>query len=171
MALTQQLARVPLDYLERCRRTAAASSEGDPRWDPPESEALDLDWAIWCLISFCRRMRIADGHLGVLERSINGDADGAVGCLDHPEVYDGFGPPPALLAPEAVTDVAQALSRIDVDELLRGLPADSTAAAVACGLEGFEGHPRRYLVEHFNLLRNFYCAASRRGLAVVTWTD
>lgn len=57
MALTQQLARVPPHYLDRCRAAAASSPDGDPRWDPPAGDTLDLDWAIWELLRFYRRMR------------------------------------------------------------------------------------------------------------------
>ncbi|MFG2895088.1 DUF1877 family protein [Streptomyces sp. NPDC048248] len=171
MALTQQLARVTLQYVEQCWQTAAASPDKGPCWDPPEDDLLDLDWAIWGLITFFRRAHIDERHLAALERSIAGDDDGDVGFFDHPAAYDGFDAPPALLAPAAVSEVAHALNAIDLARALNQLPADSAEAAQACGFEAFTGHPRDYLVQQFNALRNFYNTARTRELAVLTWID
>lgn len=170
MALTQQLARVTPQYLTQCRAAAAVSPDGNPDWDPPAGDTVDLDWAIWGLIGFCQRMRIEDPCIQVLTRSISGDSDG-VEFLDHPGVYDGFDAPPAVLAPAVVAEVARELSALDVGEILSGLSVDPLTAAEACGFRGFNGHPREYLVEHFGLLQSFYLIAGRRGLAVLTWTD
>ncbi|MFJ7497941.1 DUF1877 domain-containing protein [Streptomyces sp. NPDC097727] len=171
MALTQQLARVAPQYLVQCRAAAAVSSDGDPNWNPPAEDTVDLDWAIWALIWFCQRMRIEGPCVQVLKRSISGDPGGDVEFLDHPGVYDGFDSPPAVLAPAAVAEVALELAALDVGEILSCLPPDPLAAAEACGFQGFNGHPREYLVEHFELLQSFYLIAGRRGLAVVAWTD
>lgn len=171
MALTQQLARVTPQYLAQCRAAAAMSSDGNPDWDPPEEDAVDLDWAIWGLIWFCQRMQIEEQCIQNLQRSIAGDSGGDVEFLDHPEVYDGFDAPPALLAPAAVAEVARDLATMDIDDMLSHLPADSFAAAEACGFRGFNGHPRTYLAEHFALLQSFYRVAGQRGLAVVAWID
>ncbi|MEU6343654.1 DUF1877 family protein [Streptomyces sp. NPDC046977] len=171
MALTQQLARVTPRYLEQCRQNAAASPDNDPQWDPPQDDTLDLDWAIWGLISFFRWAHVDTKHLDALDRSISGDNSSDVACLDHPEVYDGFDAPPALLAHTEVAQVADILNAIDLDQALSLLPSNSTEAAQACGFEGFNGHPRDYLVQHFTALRSFYNTAAQRGLAVVTWVD
>ncbi|WP_245790876.1 hypothetical protein [Streptomyces monashensis] len=45
MAVTQQFARIPVEYLVGCRRSADESPDGDPRWGPPPTDVLDLDWA------------------------------------------------------------------------------------------------------------------------------
>jgi len=70
-----------------------------------------------------------------------------------------------------VAEVAHALDRMDLGVLLERLPTDSAEAVRACGFEGFTGHPRAYLTEHFRMLRSFYTTADRRGLAVVAWID
>lgn len=171
MALTQQLARVSLQYVAQCRETAADSPENDPGWNPPAEDTLDLDWAIWSLIKFFRWAHVDAAHTNALERSITGDSGGEVGFLDHAEVYDGYGAPPALLPPELVTEVAHALDAIDVNKALAQLPKDSAEAARACGFEGFDGKLPAYLGQHFDALRDFYRSASRRRLAVVTWVD
>ncbi|MFD5871365.1 DUF1877 domain-containing protein [Streptomyces sp. NPDC060322] len=171
MALTQQLARVTPQYLARCRAAAEASPDGDPDWDPPVEDTVDLDWAIWGLIWFCQRMHVEGPCVQVLERSISGDPGGDAEFLDHPGVHDGFDSPPALLAPAVVAELARELAALDVDDILRCLPADHVEAAEACGFRGFSGHPREYLVEHFGLLQSFYVVAGRRGLAALTWTD
>ncbi|MEU3922711.1 DUF1877 family protein [Streptomyces sp. NPDC029004] len=171
MALTQQLARVSPQYLAQCRQTAADSPNGDPNWNPPAEDTLDLDWAIWGLIKFFRWARIDAVHTNTLERSITGDPGSDVGFLDHAEVYDGFDGPPALLPPEVVTEVAHALDAIDLSKALARLPQDNAEAALACGFEGFAANLPAYLDQHFDTLRAFYHAASHRRLAVVTWVD
>ncbi|WP_121188500.1 DUF1877 domain-containing protein [Nocardiopsis sp. Huas11] len=171
MALTQQLARVSPQYLAQCRAAAEVAHDGDPGWDPPAEDTVDLDWAIWGLICFCQRMRIEGPCVQVLKRSISGDPGGDVEFLDHPEVYDGFDSPPALLAPAAAAEVARGLAALDIGEVLTCLPVNDVEAAEACGFRGFDGHPREYLVGHFVLLRSFYLIAGQRGLAVLTWTD
>ncbi|MET7943470.1 DUF1877 domain-containing protein [Streptomyces sp. NPDC005302] len=167
MALTQQLARVPLHYLDRCREASTSSPDGDPLWNPPEDDTLDLDGAIWELLRFCRQMRPGHPGIGILERSIDGDAEAPVAFLDHIEFYDGFGGPPALLDPSAVTEVARGLAGLHIDPLLTTLPAYRAAG----GLEGFGGDPASYFTEGLARLRSFYRVAGRRGWAVVVWVD
>ncbi|GAA4236338.1 hypothetical protein GCM10022254_45710 [Actinomadura meridiana] len=167
MALTQQLARVTLEYLGLCRETALSAVDGDPHWDPPDGDTLDLDWAIWELLTFYRCMRPGDRSISVIERSIEGDTRDEIGFLDHLSVYDGFGDPPALVTPTAVAEVADELAMLDIEPLLRTLPEYRTAG----GFAGSSGDPHTYLVEHFAQLRNFYETAAARGLAVVVWTD
>ncbi|MEV7179868.1 hypothetical protein [Kitasatospora sp. NPDC093679] len=99
MALPQQLARVSPAYLDRCRRNAAGSPDGDPRWDPPAGDLLDLDWALWGLLRHLRAVEAAPATVALLDRSISGDDAAAVAFLDHLEVYDRFGDPPTLLTP------------------------------------------------------------------------
>ncbi|MFE5096387.1 DUF1877 domain-containing protein [Streptomyces sp. NPDC056638] len=132
---------------------------------------LDLDWAIWGLIKSFRWAHIDAVHTNALERSITGDTGGDIGFLDHPEVYDGFGAPPALLPPELVTEIAHWLDAIGVGKAIAQLPEDGAEAARACGFEGFDGNLPAYLGQHFDVLRYFHHSAARRRLAVVTWVD
>lgn len=170
MALTQQLARVPPRYLEQCREAARTSPAGDPRWDPPAHDTLNLGWGIWGiweLLGFYERMRPDARHLPVLRRAVGGDSASGVSFLDHAAVYDGFGAPPALLTPAAVRRVAGELAVMDIGPLLETLPAYRAAG----GFSRFAGDPRAYLVGRFTLLRGFYAAAGERGMAVLTWID
>jgi hypothetical protein len=167
MALTQQLARVSPRYLEQCRAAAMSSPVGDPQWDPPAGDTLDLGWAIWELLWFYRRMQPDAGQIPVLQRAIHGDRDGSVDLLDHPEVYDGFDAPPAVLHPAAVSQVARDLATTEIAPLLERLPAYREAG----GFSGFTADPRQYLVDHFILLQDFYTTACQREMAVVTWVD
>ncbi|WP_316752519.1 DUF1877 family protein [Streptomyces herbicida] len=106
-------------------------------------------------------------HISTLERSIGRDLNEPVVFLDHPEFYDGFDGPPALLAPAAVTEVARVLAAMEIDSLLETLSAYRKAG----GFSAFTGDPRAYLAEHFALLQSFYGIASRQGMAVVVWVD
>jgi hypothetical protein len=72
---------------------------------------------------------------------------GDIGFLDHDDVYDGFGDPPALLTAAAV-------------------------AAAACGFGvRFSGDVRDYLAQHFAGVREFYREAAGRGHCVAVWID
>ncbi|WP_210590360.1 hypothetical protein [Streptomyces sp. GESEQ-35] len=53
MAVTQQLARVDAEHLAACRTSAGTSPDGDPRWDPPSADVLELDWAAALLERVC----------------------------------------------------------------------------------------------------------------------
>lgn len=167
MALTQQLTRVPPRYLEQCREAARTSPAGDPRWDPPAHDTLDLGRGIRELLWFYERMRPDARRLPVLRRAVGGDSESGVSFLDHAAVYDGFGAPPALLTPAAARRVAGELAVMDVGPLLETLPAYRAAG----GFSRFAGDPRAYLVGHFTILREFHAAAGERGMAVVTWID
>lgn len=173
MALTQQFARVSRTHPSDCRRAAAPDSpDGAPGWNPLPEDRLDTDWAIWGLLHHCRAAGGDARTAAVLDRAITGDAHEDVAFLDHPEVYDGFGAPPALLAPDAVTEVARALVALDLNAILAGLPASDPDAAGACGFgRGFTGDVRAYLTAHFDALRTFHREASRRGLCMVVWVD
>ncbi|MER5888767.1 DUF1877 family protein [Streptomyces sp. NPDC001941] len=170
MALTQNLARVSPAYLARCRQAAEESPSGDPRWDPPDEDVLDLDWAMWGLIRLFRWARIDPAHIEALERSIHGDAAG-VAFLDHLEFYDRMDTPPALVRPRDVGEIAGLLDAIDWNTALALFPEDPVLAAQVSGLDGFAGNLPAYLTEHFEALRAFYRLASERRLAVVTWVD
>ncbi|MFJ5305097.1 hypothetical protein [Streptomyces sp. NPDC088350] len=114
--------------------------------------------------------------IALLDRAVSGDPDGNVGFLDHAEVYDGFGDPPRLLAPAAVADIAAALDRVQLGDLLADMPASPADAAAVCGfgagLRGaFSGGGRDHPAEHIVAVREFYRTAARHSQCVVTWVD
>ncbi|MEV8098031.1 DUF1877 family protein [Kitasatospora sp. NPDC085879] len=171
MALTQQLARVSPEYLDRCRRAAADSADGDPRWDPPAADLLDLEWAAWGLERYLRRTGAAPGLADTLDRATSGDGSADIAFLDHVTVYDGFGDPPALLAPDAVAGIVRALDAVDTAEMLARLPRDPSEAARICGFDGFRGDLAAHLLQYFDALRDFCRGAAARRLAIVVWVD
>jgi hypothetical protein len=172
MALTQQFARVTSEYLDRCRALALTSSGASPGWDPPDGDLLDTGWALWGLPRYCRSTGADPEVIALLDRAVSGDPDGNVGFLDHDEVYDGFGDPPRLLAPAAVADIATALDRVELCDLLADMPVSTEVAAVRCGFgAGFDGDVREHLTEHFVAVREFYRTAARHTQCVVTWVD
>jgi len=171
MALTQQFARVTLEYLERCRASALDSPGAAPGWAPPAEDLLDTDWAIWGLIRWCRSTAAAPDLAALLDRAISGDPGSDVGFLDHDEVYDGYETPPRLLAPAAVADISRALDGVALDALLGALPDSPEEAAAACDFGGFSGDVRAHLAEHFGAMRDFYRGAALSGLCVLVWID
>ncbi|MFF4010791.1 DUF1877 family protein [Streptomyces sp. NPDC001717] len=174
MAVTQQLARVPAEYLASCRRSAGESPDGDPRWDPPQADLLDLDWAPSLLERVGVLGGLDDVHLDALRQALTGDAAVDFGFLNgHPHAIGPFGPDPTALSPAQVAHVSELLGQIDFPALLATLPTDASEAAALIGpdADGIAGGPRKYLLGHFDALREFYRGASRRRLLVVLWWD
>ncbi|MDN3027301.1 DUF1877 domain-containing protein [Streptomyces sp. S.PB5] len=138
MAVTQQLARVPAEYLVACRTSAEAPSDADPRWDPPSADVLDLDWAPALLERVCELADLDATHLDALRRATDGDPAGDtaidVGFLDVPP-YDiaPFGPPPRALSAQQAARVAELLGEIDLPAVLAGLPSDDAEAGQVIG--------------------------------------
>jgi hypothetical protein len=174
MAVTQQLARVPAEYLAACRQSAGTSTDGDPQWDPPPADVLDLDWAPAVLQRVCELAGLDGVHLDALRQATEGDSVIDLGFLNtHPHAIGPFGPPPTALSAAQVARASELLGQIDFLAVLAGLPTDDTEAAslIGHGADKIVGGPRKYLLGHFNALREFYLAASQRHLLLVLWWD
>ncbi|MEU1448589.1 hypothetical protein [Streptomyces mirabilis] len=95
MAVTQQLARIPAEYLDSCRQSAGESPAGDPHWDPPSVDVLDLDWAPVLLERVCELGGLDDVHLNALRQATDGDTGIDLGFLNaHPRAIGAFGSTP-----------------------------------------------------------------------------
>ncbi|MGW3328886.1 DUF1877 family protein [Streptomyces virginiae] len=173
MAVTQQLARIPEGYLAACRQSAAVSPDGDPHWDPPACDMLDLDWAPALLKRVGEVAGLGEVHLDALRRATDGETAPDLGFLDtHPHAIAPFGGAPTGLDASQVARVSELLGQIDMSALLAALPADDRDAASLIGQVGpLTVGPRAYLLEHFNALRDFYADAAGRHLHVVLWWD
>ncbi|MGF1427106.1 DUF1877 family protein [Kitasatospora sp. LaBMicrA B282] len=168
MAVTQQLARVPAEYLAACRQSAEESPDGDHHWDPPSADCLDLDWSPSMLRQAFELARLDAVHLEALKRATEGDTDIDLGFLNtYPHEIGLFGPPPTGLSPAAVSQVSTRLEEIDM-QMIR--PALDSTAGSAIGRE-LTGDRNEYLMGHFRALRDFYEGAAHRGLLVVLWWD
>lgn len=162
MAVTQQLARVEAAYLAACRTTAGTSSDGVPCWEPPSADVLDLDWAPRLLERVCELAELDAVHLNALRQATKGDCEIDLGFLNtNPHDIAPFGPPPTALSPTQVACLAELLGQIDMPAVLAGLPAGNGAAAAAIGPAAGQivGGPQKYLLKHFNALREFYVDA------------
>ncbi|MFE1349085.1 DUF1877 domain-containing protein [Streptomyces sp. NPDC058757] len=174
MAITQQLARIPAEYLASCRRSAAASPEGDPLWDPPSADVLDLDWAPFLIERVGELGGLGDVHRKALRQALDGDTAIELAFLHtYPHTIAPFGSAPTALSAVQVDRVAQLLGEIDFPALLAALPTDEAEAAALLGNGADEivGGPGAYGLRHFDALREFYRGASRRRLLVVLWWD
>ncbi|MER5281008.1 hypothetical protein ABT025_35480 [Streptomyces sp. NPDC002809] len=117
---------------------------------------------------------VDDVHLNALQQSTEGDAAIDLGFLNtHPHAIGPFGPAPTALSATQVARVSELLWQIDLPALLAALPTDETEAAslIGHGSARIVGGPRKYLLGHFNALREFYRDASQRHLLVVLWWD
>ncbi|MFE7541029.1 DUF1877 domain-containing protein [Streptomyces platensis] len=174
MAVTQQLARIPVEYLAACRQLAGESPDGDPHWNPPSEDVLDLDWAPTLLERVCGLAGLDDVHLIALRLATQGDTSIDVGFLNtHPHGIAPFGPAPTALSTAEVAHISELLGQIDLRAVLATLTTDETepASLIGDGAGGIAGGPRKYLLEHFNALREFYRDASLRRLQLVLWWD
>lgn len=174
MAVTLQLARISAEYLASCRQSADASPDGDPLWDPPSADVLDLDWAPLLLERVCELGGLDDVHRNALRQVLDGDTAIDLTFLStHPHAIGPFGPDPTALSAAQVARAAELLGQIDFPDLLAALPADETEAAslIGNGADKIVGGPKKYLLEHFNAMHEFYRGASQRQLLVVLWWD
>jgi hypothetical protein len=174
MAVTQQLARVPERYLDACRRSAGRSPDGDPHWNPPASDVLDLDWAPALLERVGEIAGLDEVRQDALRRATNGDTALDLAFLNtHPHAIGPFGPAPTALSALQVARVCDLLDQIDMPGLLDALPVDDREAGILIGhgAVGIMGGPRAYVLRHFNALRDYYLDAAERRLLVVLWWD
>jgi hypothetical protein len=168
MAVTQQLARVSGEYLDRCRTLAAASPDADPEWNPPADDRIDLDWAPSFLIDACKLAGVDTCTLEALMRALDGAPDIDVSVLHHPEATGSFGPCPTALGPDSVARLAAKLTELDWEKTLAAIPENRRGTIAG---DRFTGNPPAYLTNHFTTLRDFYVGAAQRGLFVVLWWD
>ncbi|MFD4659707.1 DUF1877 domain-containing protein [Kitasatospora sp. NPDC058444] len=170
MAVTQQLARVPAEYLAACRQSAAESPDGDHHWDPPSADCLDLDWAPAMLERACELTRLDAVHLEALKRATDGDSGIDLDFLNaNPHAIAFFSnSTPTALCPDAVARVSALLGEIDMQAILQSVLDSGAGSELGYG---FIGDPTEYLLGHFGALREFYAEAARRGLLVVLWWD
>ncbi|MFD5029172.1 DUF1877 domain-containing protein [Streptomyces sp. NPDC058405] len=174
MAVTQQLARIPAEYLAACRQSASASPDGDPRWDPPASDMLDLGWAPALLARLGEVSGLDEVRLDALRQATDGGTTVDLGFLNtHPHTIGPFGPAPTALSSAQVARVSELLDQIDMHSLLAALPTDDREAGylIGHGADHIIGGPREYLLKHFNALRDFYIDAAKRHLLVALWWD
>jgi hypothetical protein len=174
MAVTQQLARIPAEYLAECRQTASASPDGDPRWDPPASDVLDLDWAPALLARLGEVSGLDEARLGALRQATEGDAALDLDFLStDPHAIGPFGPVPTALSNAQVARVSEWLDQIDIHALLAALPTDEREAGclIGHGADHIIGGLHEYLLKHFTALRDFYLDAAKRHLLIVLWWD
>ncbi|MGW8881591.1 DUF1877 domain-containing protein, partial [Streptomyces mirabilis] len=134
MAVTQQLARVSDGYLADRRRAAGESPDGDPQWDPPPCDVLDLDWAPALLGRVCELAGLDDVRLAALQQATDGGTAVDLGFLcTHPHAIAPFGPAPTALSAAQVARVAELLQEMDMPAMLAALPTDDAEVAALVG--------------------------------------
>ncbi|MGW9431534.1 DUF1877 domain-containing protein [Streptomyces decoyicus] len=174
MAVTQQLARISVEYLADCRQSASESPDGDPHWAPQPADVLDLDWAPILLERACELAGLDDVRLDALRQATDGDSAIDLGFLNtQPHAIGPFGPAPTALSAAQAAHVCELLVDMSMPAMLAALPADDTQAAslIGYGADKIVGGLRTYLLKHFNALREFYLGASQRHLLIVLWWD
>src|SRR5690606_29916941 len=116
---TQQLARIPAEYLASCRESAAASPAGDLLWAPPSAAVLGLDWAPFLIERVCELGGLDGVHRCPLRQALDGDTAIVLAFLNtHPHAIAPFGPDPTALSAAHVTRGEELLGQIDFPTLL-----------------------------------------------------
>lgn len=144
MAVTQQLARISVEYLAECRQSASHSPDGDPHWDPHPADVLDLDWAPILLERACELAGLDDVHLNALRQATDGDSAIDLGFLNtHPHAIGPFGPAPTALSTAQAAHVSELLVQMNMPAILAALPADDTptASLIGYGADKIAGEP------------------------------
>jgi hypothetical protein len=121
----------------------------------------------------CELAGLDSVHLNALRQTTEGDSAIDLGFLKNPHAIGPFGPPPTALSAAQVARVSELLGQIDFPAVLAGLPTEDSEATslTGHGADKIVGGPRKYLLGHFNALRQFYLAASQRHLLFVLWWD
>lgn len=170
VAVTQQLARLPVELLKRCRSSVAeieAVCEGRLL---TKADYLDLDWSPVpiervAVIAFGEGPAAAAVRQALSGGEVVNPAYSAMSVFSDVQVTS--------LEPDIVSDIAAQLRAIDPVRLLVSLPADREAAIALIGgsVRGLNVHPGPYVNGHLRALQSFYDGAAERGLAMVLWWD
>ncbi|MDQ0955727.1 hypothetical protein QFZ24_009650 [Streptomyces phaeochromogenes] len=145
MAVTQQLARIPTEYLAACRHSADTSQDRDPQWDPPTCDVLDLDWAPILLAGLGEVAGLDEVRLDAPRQATAGDTALDLGFLNtHPHGIAPFGPAPTALSAAQVAYVSALLGQIDMPAQLPAVPTDDreARAVISHGTDQLTGSPR-----------------------------
>ncbi|MEU9321918.1 DUF1877 domain-containing protein [Streptomyces sp. NPDC048295] len=117
-----------------------------------------------------------DVHRNAFRQALDGETAIDLAFLStHPHAISPFGPDStalsAALSAAQVARVAELLGQIDFPA---PLPTDDTEAAALIrsnGADKIVGGPKKYLLGHFDAVREFYRGASQRQHLVVLWWD
>lgn len=167
MAVTQQIARLTLDELERCRASVAEVDRLCSFALRPRSDYLDLNWWPTALKRAAAASAARSALSDAIDRACHGGIEVNPAYRDAPVTI--WEHPVTALEPSAVCEVAADLGRVDPADLLDGLPRDPEEAQRALGLEARDVHAG--LVEQYAFLQRFYVEACEHGLATAMWWD
>lgn len=166
MAVTQLLARITPEYLDACRRSV---DELDRlcSFTADEDDYLDLDWSGPYIIRVLTSLGTSSSDVAMIERAWTGTVEVNPSYREpHLPVMEA----PSAILPADVSDIAHALSSIDVEQFALTIPPEETEATAFFDAEA-PLDPRGYITGHLVALRDFYIAASARRLAVIEWLD
>ncbi|WP_189237039.1 DUF1877 domain-containing protein [Planomonospora parontospora] len=169
MAVTQQLARIPEQWLESCRASADELDRLCSFEMAPRSDHLDLDWSPGPLLRIGELACTDPEVLAVLRRALTGDTEVNPSYQDHPDAV--WEHPVTALEPVAVALVASMLPEAESVVLGALSSPDGEAPGMAGELLPGVDSSRDYLERHLTALLGFYAGAARRSLAVVLWWD
>ncbi|GGP52686.1 DUF1877 family protein [Saccharothrix coeruleofusca] len=170
MAVTQQLVRIPVKRLAKCRASVAQLHRVCSLRSVSRADHLDLDWWPAVLERVWERTDIAPAALPVLRRAFHGDEEVNPAYRNHPDTV--WEHPVTALEPEVVAEVADALRALSPKAVRAAVPEDSGGVqAVLRGVASEVVGLRDEVVRQYIALRDFYGEAADRERAAVLWWD
>lgn len=165
MAVTQQLARVDTQLLDRCQADVGALLDLVAFRLLSEEQYLDLDWAPVGLTALAR----------LSGQPFESQAALAMACEGTRPVNPRFplwevSEYPFGLDPREVKFVSVGLSQVALDELIASIPASQDVWNTLVGSEQPQ-NAHEYYRNQFNRLRQFFLKAAEANQGVVLWSD
>ena len=150
VAVTQQLARLPLERLGACRASVADLDAVCSLTALASTEYLDLNWAPAELVAAAVAANVEAARITSLRRAFEGDFEVNPEYREVPDTI--WEQPVNAVEPGGVAEIAHALREIPLDVFER--------FASPHGLPAF-----------FTALLGFYETAAQQGLAIAMWWD
>lgn len=171
MAVTQQLARIPVAQLDACRQSTDTLDKLCSFTLVPDEDYCDLDWWPVILKQAWNLTGADERTLALLERGFEGDEEVNPAYRDLPYTIDGH--PVTALEPPQVGAVAEALRTITPEAVHAVVPSDPDQIETKLGATARTviGDLARLVAKQHTILRDFYEEAARRQLAVLLWWD
>ncbi|KXP09510.1 hypothetical protein AXK57_11540 [Tsukamurella pulmonis] len=166
MAVTQLLARIAPQYLDACGQSV---DELDRlcSFIVSEDDYLDLNWSGPYIARVLTSLGTSPADVALVEHAWTGTVEVNP---SYREPYLPVDQAPMAICPADVSDIAHALSSIDVEKFALAIPPEQTEATTFFDAEA-PLDPRGFLAGHLVTLRDFYIAAAARRLAVIEWLD
>ena len=152
--------KVSTEDLRTYIRNSTLLQERIDSWYQGDPDFADVDKSWEALLYILTGSGIADDPKEGLAKIFNSDR-----IIDDEQDL-GYGPA-NYVNPEEVVQISKELSAIDRDDLADRFDPDAMNAAAIYPEGWADGDMLEYLLDHFDILRDFYAAAASQSAAVI----